>query len=88
MNDKLKSAENTIHFIQKEHERVLHGLHMEIERLQQKCSGNLLFNGSQLWDVFEYLSTKIVNRSTQMEVLIDQTNILYKNLIKCQTKRM
>ena len=42
MNDKLKSAENTIHFIQKEHERVLHGLHMEIERLQQKCSGNLL----------------------------------------------
>lgn len=38
MNDKLKSAENTIHFIQKEHERVLHGLHMEIERLQQKCS--------------------------------------------------
>ena len=89
MNDKLKSAENTIHFIQKEHERVLHGLHMEIERLQQKCSGNnLLFNGSQLWDVFEYLNTKIVNRSTQMEVFIDQTNILYKNLIKCQTRSM
>ena len=41
MNDKLKSAENTIHFIQKEHERVLHGLHMEIERLQQKCSGKV-----------------------------------------------
>ena len=39
MNDKLKSAESAIHFIQKEHERVLHGLHMEIERLQQKCSG-------------------------------------------------
>ena len=41
MNDKLKSAESAIHFIQKEHERVLHGLHMEIERLQQKCSGLL-----------------------------------------------
>ena len=41
MNDKLKSAESAIHFIQKEHERVLHGLHMEIERLQQKCSGIL-----------------------------------------------
>ena len=39
--DKLKSAESAIHFIQKEHERVLHGLHMEIERLQQKCSGIL-----------------------------------------------
>jgi len=39
MNDKLKSAESAINFIQKEHERVLHGLHMEIERLQQKCSG-------------------------------------------------
>jgi hypothetical protein len=52
MNDKLKSAENTIHFIQKEHERVLHGLHMEIERLQQKCSGNLLFHGSLAWRSF------------------------------------
>ena len=40
--DKLKSAESAIHFIQKEHERVLHGLHMEIERLQQKCSGKYL----------------------------------------------
>ena len=52
MNDKLRSAENTIHFIQKEHERVLHGLHMEIERLQQKCSGNLsLFHGNKVRDV-------------------------------------
>ena len=39
MDDKLKNAESTIQFIQREHERVLHGLHMEIERLQQKCSG-------------------------------------------------
>ena len=39
MDDKLKNAESTIQFIQKEHQRVLHGLHMEIERLQQKCSG-------------------------------------------------
>ena len=39
MDFKLKSAESAIQFIQKEHERVLHGLHMEIERLQQKCSG-------------------------------------------------
>ena len=40
MNDELRSYESTITFMQKEHERVLHGLHMEIERLQQKCSGN------------------------------------------------
>ena len=46
MNDKLKSAESAIHFIQKEHERVLHGLHMEIERLQQKCSG--LFTSTKM----------------------------------------
>ena len=39
MDDRLKSAESAIAFIQNEHERVLHGLHMEIERLQQKCSG-------------------------------------------------
>ena len=39
MDDRLRSAESAIAFIQNEHERVLHGLHMEIERLQQKCSG-------------------------------------------------
>ena len=39
MDDRLKSAESSIAFLQNEHERVLHGLHMEIERLQQKCSG-------------------------------------------------
>merc|ERR1712001_772836 len=38
MDDRLRSAESAIAFIQNEHERVLHGLHMEIERLQQKCS--------------------------------------------------
>ena len=43
MNDELRSYESTITFMQKEHERVLHGLHMEIERLQQKCSGIFFF---------------------------------------------
>ena len=47
MDLKLKSAESAIAFIQKEHERVLHGLHMEIERLQQKCSGK----GASIKDV-------------------------------------
>ena len=47
MDDRLKSAESAILFIQKEHERVLHGLHMEIERLQQKCSGNWVLYGFQ-----------------------------------------
>ena len=42
MDDRLRSAESAIAFIQNEHERVLHGLHMEIERLQQKCSGRCL----------------------------------------------
>ena len=44
MDDRLRSAESAIAFIQNEHERVLHGLHMEIERLQQKCSGRCLFS--------------------------------------------
>ena len=36
---KLKSAESALNFVQNEHKRVLGGLHEEIQRLQQKCSG-------------------------------------------------
>ena len=53
MNDELRSYESTITFMQKEHERVLHGLHMEIERLQQKCSGNF-FRENEIIQYTEY----------------------------------
>lgn len=39
MDVKLRSAESAIHFLQSEHKSVLSGLHEEIQRLQQKCSG-------------------------------------------------
>lgn len=37
---KLRSAESALGFMQKEHRQVLGGLHEEIRRLQQKCSGD------------------------------------------------
>ena len=37
--DKLRSAESALAFVQVEHKKVLDGLHLEIQRLQQKCSG-------------------------------------------------
>lgn len=37
--EKLKSAESALVFVQAEHKRVLGGLHQEVQRLQQKCSG-------------------------------------------------
>ena len=58
MNDELRSYESTITFMQKEHERVLHGLHMEIERLQQKCSGNIFRENENYWRWFTYHSVE------------------------------
>ena len=38
-DEKLRSAESALVFVQTEHKKVLDGLHSEIQRLQQKCSG-------------------------------------------------
>ncbi len=41
--DRLKNAHSDIAFLQREHKQVLQQLHIEIEALQQKCSGNPKF---------------------------------------------
>ena len=67
MNDELRSYESTITFMQKEHERVLHGLHMEIERLQQKCSGNF-FRENEIIE-YEYNRCMLISRENHSFLL-------------------
>ena len=40
---KIKSVEGAIKFLKSEHSATLSGLHEEIRRLQQRCSGNCFF---------------------------------------------
>ena len=55
---KLRNAESSIAFLQKQHAEILQGLHTEIQTLQQKCARKL--NDTKSLSFFVWLREALV----------------------------